>query len=186
MDVKMTFLNGDLSEEVYTMHPKGFKESGMEHMVCRLERFIYGLKQASHQWYLKFDKVMTSFSFEENKFDQCIYMKVSGSKFIVLILYVDDTLIVNSNIDLILNGTKDFLSIKFDIKNLEETSFVLGIEIHRDRYRNVLGLSQKAYIDLMLKRFNMQICKSSEVLIVKEDKLSNKQWPKKMILKRRQ
>ena len=70
MDVKTTFLNGDLSEEVYMLQPKGFKANRKENMVCRFKRSIFGLKQASRQWYLKFDKIVTSFSFMENKPDQ--------------------------------------------------------------------------------------------------------------------
>ena len=85
MDVKTAFLNGDLSEEVYMSQPKGFKENRKENMVCKLKRSIYGLKQASRQWYLKFDKIMTSFGFIENKFDQCVYMKVNGSKYIFMV-----------------------------------------------------------------------------------------------------
>ena len=69
MDVKITFLNGDLSEEVYLLQLEGFTANGKENMVCRLKRSIYGLKQASRQWYLKFDKIMMSFGFIENKFD---------------------------------------------------------------------------------------------------------------------
>ena len=52
----------------------------------QIQRSIYGLKQASRQWYLKFDKIVTSFGFIENKLDQCVYMKVSGSKFIFIVL----------------------------------------------------------------------------------------------------
>ena len=96
MDVKTTFLNGDLSEEVYMLQSEGFKENGKESMVCRLKRSIYGLKKASRQWYLKFDKIGTSFCFIENKFDQCVYMKVIGSKFIFMVLYVDDILLATS------------------------------------------------------------------------------------------
>ena len=76
MDVKIAFLNGDISEEVYMLQLEGFKANGKENMVCRLKRSIYGLKQASRQWYLKFDKIVTSFGFIENKLDQCVYMKV--------------------------------------------------------------------------------------------------------------
>ena len=89
MDFKTAFLNGDLSKKV---QPKGFKKNGKENMVCRFKRLIYGLKQASRQWYLEFDKIVTSFGFIENKFDQCVYMKVSVSKFIFMVLYVDDIL----------------------------------------------------------------------------------------------
>ena len=88
MDVKTAFLNGDLSEEVYMLQPEGFKANEKENMVCRLKRSIYGLKKASRQWYLKFDKIVTSFGFIESKFDQYVYMKVTGRKFIFMALYV--------------------------------------------------------------------------------------------------
>ena len=131
MDVKTTFLNGDLSEEVYMLQPEDFKANGKENMVCKLKRSIYGLKQASRQWYLKFEKIVTSFGFIENNFDQCVYMKVSGSKFIFMILLVDDILLVSSDVNL-LNDTKLLLSTNFDMKDLGEASFVLRIEICRD------------------------------------------------------
>ena len=99
MNVKSAFLIGDLSEEVYMLQPEGFKANGKENMVCRLKRSIYGLKQASCQWYLKFDKIVTSFSFIENKFDKGVYMKVSGSKFIFVVLYVDDILFASSDVN---------------------------------------------------------------------------------------
>ena len=75
-----------------------------------------------------------------HKFDQCVYMKVSGSKFIFMVLYVDDILLASSDVNL-LNDTKRLLSANFDMKDLGEAYFVLGIEIYRDRSRNLLGLS---------------------------------------------
>lgn len=86
MDVKTTFLNGDLVEEVYMTQPEGFVEQGNEKLVCKLRKSIYGLKQASRQWYLKFNHIISTFGFEKNTYDHCIYMKVSGSKFIFLVL----------------------------------------------------------------------------------------------------
>ena len=166
MDVKTTFLNGDLSEEVYMSQPEGFKANGKDNMVCRLKRSIYGLKQASHQWYLKFDKIVTSFGFIENKFDQCVYMKVNGSKYIFVVLYIDDILLASSDVNL-LNDTKRILFANFNMEDLREAYFVLGIEINRDRSRNLLGLSQRAYINRVLKRFNIQTCKAGDVPVVK-------------------
>ena len=73
---------------------------------------------------------MTSFGFIENKFDQYIY-KVSRSKFIFMVLYVDDILLASSDVNFL--NTKRLLSANFDMKDLGEVSFVLGIEIYRDR-----------------------------------------------------
>ena len=72
MDVKTTFLNADLEEEVYMKQPEGFFSSESEHFVCKLNKSIYGLKQASRQLYLKFHEAISSFSFEENVMDNCI------------------------------------------------------------------------------------------------------------------
>lgn len=145
MDVKTTFLNRDLEEEIYMAQPEGFVANGEEQRVCKLKKSIYGLKQASRQWYLKFDRVITSHEFKENVVDKCIYLKVRGSRFIILVLYVDDILLAGNIIHLI-HETKNFLSKHFDMKDMGNAEYVLGIKIHSDRNAGTLGLSQKAYI----------------------------------------
>ena len=101
-------------------------------MVCKLKKSIYGLKQASRQWYHKFHQVVISFGFEMNLVDDCVYHKFSGRKYIFLVLYVDDILLATNDMDL-LKETKKFLSNKFEMKDLGEASFVLGIQILPDR-----------------------------------------------------
>jgi hypothetical protein len=64
MDAKTAFLNGDLLENVCMAQPKGFAVKGKEHMGCHMRKSIYGLKQASRQWYLKFDETIRSYDFE--------------------------------------------------------------------------------------------------------------------------
>ena len=71
MNVKTAFLNGGIEEEVYMKQPEGFSSNAIEHLVCKLNKFIYGLKQASLQWNLKFHEVISSFGFEENVMDNC-------------------------------------------------------------------------------------------------------------------
>jgi len=83
--------------------------------------------------------------FVENTVDRCIYMKVSGSNFIILVLYVDDILLATNDI-VLLHDVKKFLSNKFEMKDMGETSYVIGIEIFHERSQGVLGLSQKGYI----------------------------------------
>ena len=63
MDVKTAFLNGELEKNVYIAQPKGFVMEGKERLGCRLKKSIYGLKQASRQWYLKFDQTIKNFGF---------------------------------------------------------------------------------------------------------------------------
>jgi hypothetical protein len=96
---------------------------------CHLTKSIYGLKRASRQWYLKFDETIRKFRFKENEEDNCIYAKFKNEKVIFIVLYVDDILLASSNVHLLLE-TKGFLSLYFDMKDLGEASYVLGIEIH--------------------------------------------------------
>ena len=109
-------------------------------MVCKLKKSMYGLKQASRQWYLKFNDTIISFGFKENTFDRCIYMKVSGSKFIFLVLYVDDILLATNDLGL-LYEIKKYLSKNFEMKDMGEATYMIGIEIFRDRSQGLLGLS---------------------------------------------
>ena len=177
MDVKTTFLNGNLEEDIYMDQPEGFSVKGKEHMVCKLKKSIYGLKQASRQWYLKFNDTITSFGFQENIVDRCIYMKVSGSKFIFLVLYVDDILLATNDLGL-LHQTKKYLSQNFEMKDMGEATYVIGIEIFRDRSQGLLGLSQKTYINKILERFNMEKCSAGVVPNQKGDKFNAMQCPK--------
>nr|GEX09268.1 putative zinc finger, CCHC-type [Tanacetum cinerariifolium] len=177
MDVKNAFLNGDLHEDVYMAQPQGFRSKGQEHLVCKLKKSIYEIKQASRQWYLKFDEVMKKHNFIKNQVDQCVYLKMSGSNFIIFVLYVDDILLASNDIDL-LHESKCFLSRNFDMKYFGKASYVIGIKIHRDRANGKLGLSQKAYIERALNRFNMQHCSPTVALIIKSDVFGSHQCPK--------
>ena len=139
-------------------------------MVCKLNKSIYGLKQASRQWYFKFNEIIMSFGFKENFIDQCIYLKESGSEWILLVLYVDDILLASISLSL-LRETKDFLSNNIDKKDMGEVHYVIWIEIHYNRSLDMLGLSQKFYILGVLKRFSMENCVPGKAPIVKSDKL---------------
>ena len=109
--------------------------------------------------------------------DQCIYQKVSGSKICFLVSYVNNILLATNDKGL-LYEVKQFLSKNFDMKDMGETSYVIGIKIHRERSRGILVLSQETYINKVLERFNMKDCSPSVAPIVKGDKLTLSQCPK--------
>ena len=94
-----------------------------------------------------------------------------------MVLYVDDILLATKDIGM-LHETKRFLSKKFEMKDLGDASFVLGIQIHRDRSWGILGLSQKTYIEKFLKRFGMHDCKPGDTPVAKGDEFSLTQCPK--------
>ena len=128
MDVKTTFLNGNIDKTIYMVQLENFVSEDPTSMVCKLKKSIYGLKQASHEWYHKFHQVINSNDFEVNLAEDGVYHKFSGCKFIFLILDVDDILLASSDIGL-LHKTKKFLSKNFEMKDLGNASFVLGKQI---------------------------------------------------------
>ena len=154
MDVKTAFLNGNIDEELYMMQPEGFVDPKDADKVCKLQRSIYGLKQASRSWNLRFDQVIKSFGFVPNCYEACIYKKVSGSSVTFLVLYVDDILIIGNDIDM-LNDVKSYLNKCFSMKDLGEAAYILGIKIYRDRQRRLIALSQSTYLEKVLKMFRM-------------------------------
>jgi hypothetical protein len=114
----------------------------------------------------KFDEILRKFGFKENEEDNCVYAKFETGKFIFLILRVDDILLASSDVNLLLE-MKKFLSSNFNMKDLGEASFVLGIEILQDRIKRVLGLSQKAYLENILKKSSTHASKPTLASIVK-------------------
>ncbi|KAL4366243.1 hypothetical protein GQ457_05G027450 [Hibiscus cannabinus] len=155
MDVKTAFLNGKLEEDVYMTQPEGFVTPENAGKVCKLQRSIYGLKQASRSWNLCFNEAIQEFGFIRNEYEPCVYKKFSGSIVSFLILYVDDILIIGNDIPT-LQSIKTWLSSCFSMKDLGEATYILGVKIYRDRSRRLLGLSQSTYIDKVLKRFSME------------------------------
>ena len=91
----------------------------------------------------------------KNVDEPCVYNKTSGSAVVFLILYMDDILLIENDIP-ILQSIKIWLSQKCYMKDLDDTSYILGIKIYKDRAKKILSLSQWRYIDLVLKRFNME------------------------------
>ena len=94
LNVKTTFLHGDLEEDLYMIQLEEFIVQGQENLVCKLRKSLYGLKQAPRQWYKKFDSFMHRIGFKRCEVDHCYYVKSFDNSYIILLLYVDDMLIV--------------------------------------------------------------------------------------------
>nr|GEV16894.1 retrotransposon protein, putative, Ty1-copia subclass [Tanacetum cinerariifolium] len=154
MDVKNAFLNGYLDEDIYMVQHEGFIDPKHPRKVCKLQRFIYGLKQASRSWNKRFDEEIRRFGFTQNFDEPCIYQKASGRNVTFLILYVDDIIIMGNHIPS-LQSVKAYLGKCLAMKDLRESTFILGIKIYRDRSRRLIGLCQSAYMDKILKRYRM-------------------------------
>ncbi|GJU59723.1 retrotransposon protein, putative, ty1-copia subclass [Tanacetum coccineum] len=162
MDVKTAFLNGYLDEDIYMVQPEGFVDPNHPRKVCKLQRSIYGLKQASRSWNKRFDEEIKRFGFAQNLDEPCVYQKASGSNVTFLILYVDDIIIMGNHIPS-LQSVKDYLGKCFAMKDLGEAAFILGIKIYRDRSKRLIGLCQNAYMDKILKRYKMDNSKRGHI-----------------------
>lgn len=109
-------------------------------MVCKLKKIHLWAQQAYRQWCFKLYQVIISFDFGMNLVDNCIYHKFNMSKYIFFVLYVDDILLTRNDIGL-LHDANRFLAKCFEMKDLDDVSFVLSIQIHMDYSRSTLGLS---------------------------------------------
>ena len=142
MDVKTAFLYSDLEEQIYMEQPEGFTQPEKEHLICKLKRSLYGLKQSPRQWYKQFDSYMIQIGYSHCEYDCCVYVKcLDDDSFIFLLLYVDDMLIAAKNQYDVME-LKALLGKEFDMKDLSDAKKILGMEIHKDKGSRKLWLSQ--------------------------------------------
>ena len=116
------------------MQPKGFVNPKGANKVCKLQRPIYGLVQASRSWNIRFDEVIKAYGCMQTYGEACIYKKVCGSSVAFLILYVDDILLIGNNTEF-LDSIKGVFERSFSKKDLGEAAYILSIKIYRDRSR---------------------------------------------------
>jgi len=177
MDVRTMFLSGEQNKEIYMDKPLGFETKGQERKICKLKRSIYGFKQASRQWNVKFHQAILKDGFTMMEKDHCIYLKCSNNSFIILSLYVDDILITGNSKEMI-NTTKKWLSSNFNMKDMGKVSYVLGVKIIRDLAKWLVDLTQENYIKKMLEHYHMQDCKPTNTYVDRSLSLSRDMFPK--------
>jgi hypothetical protein len=157
MDVKSSFLHGDLKEEIYMEQPPGYIHNDSS-LVCRLKKSLYGLKQAPRAWYAKMDSFLISTGFSRCHSDPNVYTKKVGSHLIILVLYVDDLILTGSDSKL-LNHVKTSLKKKFEMTDLGFLHYFLGLQVLQTN--EGIFLSQSKYACDLLRHFHMDDCKPS-------------------------
>lgn len=155
MDVKGAFLNGDLDEEIYMVAPEGFPSSNK---VCKLQKAIYGLKQASRMWNEKFNQFAMRIGFKRCSSDYCLYTKLENGARCYMLLYVDDLLIV-CNDEHLIQTIKRLLTTEFDMTDIGNVNTFLGMHIERDQENGIIRFGQKQYLSKVLTKFGMNDCK---------------------------
>ena len=127
MDVKKTFVNGVIEEEVYIEHPQGFEVEDRGTHICKLKKPLYGLKQDPRSWYGRIDRFLTILGFTKSKGDPNLYLKVMDDEPVILLLYVDDLfLTVNEKH---IAERKKKLAEEFEIKFIGLMNYFLRLEM---------------------------------------------------------
>ncbi|KAJ0588916.1 putative RNA-directed DNA polymerase [Helianthus annuus] len=157
LDVNNAFLHGDLNEEVYMKIPQGFSKEN-ETRVCRLRKSIYGLKQASRNWYHKFTTFLIGLAFKQSKANHSLFLYKKNGSFVAILIYVDDVIIVGND-NWKIQETKNHLDNQFSIKNLSSLKYFLGIEVAKTS--EGLVLSQRKFTLDILEDGGMLRCRPS-------------------------
>lgn len=156
-DIKTAFLNGHLDEEIYMRPPPGFKQ---DNRVFKLNKSLYGLKQAARVWNQTLHDVLVNLKFQQSDIDKCLYVLRERNTVCYLLVHVDDILLVSNDAEFIQITSKN-IGIQFEIKDLGNVKHYLGIDVTKDKDGNFL-LSQAQYIKKIIESSNLCDAKTSK------------------------
>ena len=153
MDVQTAFLNGHLKEEIYMMQPEGSVKPGQEHLVCKLKKSLYGLKQSPKCWNELLRSFLISIGFCQADADPCVYVKEKRG-LIILAVYVDD-LIIASESENELHDLKKHFASQFKMKDTGELHYCLDVTIEQDHANDCIWMHQQQYVHRILDRYGL-------------------------------
>jgi hypothetical protein len=156
LDVKNAFLHGDLEEEIYMHIPPGFRTAQTENKVLKLHRSLYGLKQSPRAWFDRFRRAMVQLGYIQSNADHTLFYQKNNGKLTVLIVYVDDIVITGDD-DKGIESLKKHLTKEFEVKDLGQLRYFLGIEVSRSS--KGIYLSQRKYVLDLLSDTGMLGCR---------------------------
>ena len=156
IDFVLAFPQADLEVPVYMELPLGFDAPDNENRkfyILRLNKSLYGLKQAGELWYAKIDQLFKAEHYKRLIHDQCIYIKRDKETGAVTIIccYVDDILFMGNCPTEIQSTIKHFRSQVTNLTEMGEVKRYIGVDIKRDRVAHTISLSQQPYIEKIIK-----------------------------------
>ena len=157
LDIGTAFLNGEFKETMYMKQPEGFEVPGKEHLVCRLKKSIYGLKQSPRCWNEALDKHLKIMNFKQSNNDPCIYTLELHGEIYIIAVYVDDIILAGKNQERIKQFIK-MIGERFDIRDMGKLNHFLGVKIEYFS-QGKIWIGQPAYTRSLLEKFSMQSSK---------------------------
>jgi hypothetical protein len=149
MDVKSSFLNGPLQEEVYVEQPPGFEDPNFPNHVYKLHKALYGLKQAPRAWYEFLKDFLLKNGFEIGKANSNLFIQRNEKDIFVCQIYVDDIIFDSTN-DKFCEEFSRIMTKRFEMSMMGELKSFLGFQMKEGTF-----LCQTKYVKDMLKRFDM-------------------------------
>lgn len=173
MDVRNDFLHGKLIEEIYMSIPQGYKVPNKV-MICRLKKSLYGLKQASRNWYSKLSQSLIKYDFQDNQFDHSLFTYSHGSIILVISIYFDDLIIASNDLEAC-GMFKQYLIQCFHMKDLGSLKYFLSLELVRGS-EGIFICQRKCALNI-LQEYGMLGCKPSFNPIEQNHKLALAKGP---------
>ena len=158
IDIRQAYLQAELKENIYMRPPPGVPKVDREgrEVVLKLNRSLYGLKQAGREWNAVLSDFLRSYGFVQSSIDTCLFTCHRKRSFVWLLLYVDDGLVADNDPELRLDFI-NALSKRFPTDDRGELEWLLGVKITRDRAAKTISLSQKLYIQDLVGRHDLSV-----------------------------
>lgn len=170
LDVKSAFLQGELTEDVFVEQPKGFTREGEdEGKVYKLNKALYGLRQAPRAWYSRIEGYFVREGFRKCYCEHTLFVKEEGGSSLVVSLYVDDLIYTSDSLSM-LEAFKKSMKEEFAMTDLGKMKYFLGVEVIQDEVG--IFINQKKYATETLKKYDLEECNSVRNPMVPGNKLT--------------
>jgi len=169
MDVKNSFLNGFIKEEMYVRQPPGFEDHTLPDHVFKLQKALYGLKQILHAWYDRLSSFLLRNGFMRGKVDTTFFKREVGKDFIIVQIYVDDIIFRATN-ESLFNDFSDLMKNEFEMSMMGELKFFLGLQIKQEN--KGIYTHQQKYTEELLMKFKMEDVKPMKTSMCASNPLS--------------
>jgi hypothetical protein len=166
-------------ETIYLEQPPDYATGDRRQWVWKLNKALYGLKQGARNWYEALRQALTELGFKRTEADHGVFFKKLAGNIVIVAVHVDDGLVTGSSTPLI-SKFKVEMDKKYKLTDLGPANWLLGIKISRDMVNKTISLSQHAYIEGIISRYNFDDLKPSSIPMDPAIPLSKSQSPSRL------